>query len=201
MLFRSTWVKEKWGIQYTERGMADLLHSLGFSFKKPTLIPGNPPSRENQKEFALKIVEIIKNKAPEDKVYFMDACHAMLNPIAGYGWIRVGEKKEIKTNSGRERLNINGAYNFETKEAITLISDTVNAQSTVQMLDLIQEKQPEGNINIFADNARYYKCKLVFAYLALNPRIQIIHIPPYCPNLNLIERLWKFYKKKLLYQT
>jgi transposase len=70
----------------------------------------------------------------------------------------------------------------------------------MELCEKIAKKQLLGMIIIFADNARYYNCKEMKAYLKANPRITFVHLPPYCPNLNLVERLWKFYKKKVLYQ-
>jgi transposase len=65
----------------------------------------------------------------------------------------------------------------------------------------MQSHQPKGILNIIADNARYYRSKLVADYLKNNPRINLIFLPSYSPKLNLIERLWRFYKKKILYDT
>lgn len=194
------WVKSEWGVEYTESGMTGLLHAMGFSYKKPTVTPGKAPSQEVQRAFAARIVETIENKGPHDQAYFADGVHPRLNPIAGYGWIRTGERKEIPSHTGREHLNINGALNAETHEAIIHESEVINAQSTMELCEKIKKKQLLGLIIIFADNARYYKCKAMTQYLKDNPRIVFIPLPSYCPNLNLIERLWKFYKKKLLYQ-
>ena len=59
-----------------------------------------------------------------------------------------------------------------------------------------------GKIHIIADNARYYRSALVKAHLATEGcRIQIHFLPPYSPNLNLIERLWGFFKRKVIYGT
>lgn len=195
-----SWVKSQWDVEYTESGMTGLLHALGFAYKKPTVAPGGAPSEEVQRAFAAKIVETIENKGSDDQVYFADGVHPRLNPIAGYGWIRVGERKEIPSHTGREHLNINGVINAESKEAIVHESEVINAQSTIELCEKIKKKQLLGRIIVFADNARYYKCKAMAEYLADNPRIIFIHLPSYCPNLNLIERLWKFYKKKILYQ-
>jgi transposase len=194
------WVKSQWDIDYTESGMTGLLHALGFSYKKPTVTPGKAPTEELQRAFASKIVEIIAKKGPDDQAYFADGVHPRLNPIAGYGWIRKGERKEIPSHTGREHLNINGVINAVTHEAIVHDSEWINAQSTIELCEKIKEKQPLGKVIVFADNARYYKCKAMTEYLVDNPRIVFIHLPSYCPNLNLIERLWKFYKKKILYQ-
>lgn len=196
----SDWVVQKWGIRYSVSGMTGLLHSLEFSYKKPSITPGKAPEEAEQREFVRIIESIIENKDALDQLYFMDAVHPMLNPIAGYGWIRKGKEKEIPSNTGRERLGINGAYGVEEQVAIVHESKAVNAQSTIEVCEKLKEWQVFGLILIFADNARYYKCKVMEQYLAENPRIIFIHLPPYCPNLNLIERLWKFYKKKCLCQ-
>jgi transposase len=194
------WVVERWGVEYSDSGMASLLRSLGFSYKKPSIMPGKPPSEEKQREFVGIIESILANLDPLDQAYFMDAVHPMLNPVAGYGWIRKGKEKEIPSNTGRERLGINGAMPVGEAEAVIVESEIVNAQSTIELCDKIQLRQMFGMIIIFADNASYYNCKVMQAYLAANPRVVIVHLPPYCPNLNLIERLWKFYKKKVLCQ-
>jgi transposase len=194
------WVKSEWGVEYSDSGMTDLLHTLGFAYKKPTVTPGKAPSEEEQRAFAVKIVETIENKGPDDQVYFADGVHPRLNPIAGYGWIRVGGRKEIPSHTGREHLNINGVLNAGTNDAIIHESEVINAQSTIELCEKIKRKQLLGLVVIFADNAAYYKCKAMKEYLRNNPRIRLIPLPPYCPNLNLIERLWKFYKKKVLYQ-
>ena len=75
----------------------------------------------------------------------------------------------------------------------------INAQSTIALLSKLLQHQPKGNVIVIADNARYYRCTLVTEYIQANSRLRLIFLPPYSPNLNLIERLWKFYKKKVLY--
>ena len=129
----------------------------------------------------------------------MDGTHPLHNSQLGYGWIGKGKEKFIKANTGRERVNINGAYNVEEHKAIVREDESINAQSTVALMDQIKEQQGEGNIYLIADNARYYRSKLVSEYLQHNERIKIIFLPPYSPNLNLIERLWKWMKKKVTY--
>jgi transposase len=78
---------------------------------------------------------------------------------------------------------------------------SVNAQSTIQLFDKMQVHQPLGNLFVIADNAKYYRSNLVAEYLKNNERIHLLFLPPYSPNLNLIERLWKFYKKQILYDN
>jgi transposase len=89
--------------------------------------------------------------------------------------------------------------NLTTREVIIRTDDTINAQSTIELFKEIEMKSPEaGNIHVITDNARYYKNKLVTAYLR-SSKIKLLHLPPYSPNLNIIERLWLFFHRKILY--
>jgi len=182
------WVKLKFGKSYTVAGMTSLLHRLNFSYKKPKIVPGkaNP---EAQKQFIAEYSKIKQNKSVKDQIYFADGCHPLLNPLAGYGWIEKGTEKEIPSNTGRERINLNGAYNPETGEALIIESEQINAQSTIELLEKIKKKQPNGKIIFIPDNARYYRSRLLKGYLENNTRIVMKYLPPYSPNLNLIERL------------
>jgi transposase len=193
-------VLEEFGVEYTVSGMRALLHRMGFAYKKPKIIPGkaNP---EKQKSFLRKYNRIKASKETEDQIYFADGCHPALNPIAGYGWIKKGKEKQIPSNTGRQHLNLNGAYNPETMETVIVESPMINAQSTIELFEKIQRKQKEGKIFFISDNARYYRAVLIKEYLKKHRRIKIVALPPYSPNLNLIERLWLFYKKNILYNN
>jgi transposase len=191
-------VKKQWDIGYSVSGMTDLLHRLNFTYKKPRLVPGKADEKE-QKKFVRFYRKLREKKRKHDQIYFADGCHPTLNPVAGYGWIRKGTDKEIPSNTGRQHLNLNGAYNPQTRQVIIHESDQINAQSTIALLEKIAQQQPKGKIIILSDNAPYYKSRVLKEYLKGHPRIVRKYLPAYSPNLNLIERLWKFYKRKILY--
>ena len=171
---------------------------MGYVYKKPKLVPGKA-NAEKQGEFIKRYHELKATKASEDTIYFMDAVHPHHNPIAGYGWIKRGQDREIRSNTGRRRLNINGVIDCVKQHAIVRYDDTINAQSTIALFQQIEAQHPDaGKIHIICDNARYYRSRLVTEYLE-NSKIQLEFLPPYAPNLNLIERYWKFFKKKVLY--
>lgn len=193
------YVKKRFKVKYTSNGMVQLLRRLEFRYKKPKKVPGKADAKK-QHEFIDETYTEIKNSLGEnDKVYFIDGVHPSHNPVASYGWIRKGVTKELKTNTGRKRININGALSLEKFDLVYREDETINGESTIQLLKQIEEKNPlSDQIYAIYDNARYYRSKQVSEYLE-NSKIKLIFLPPYSPNLNLIERLWKFLNKHLSY--
>jgi len=191
-------IKRNYKIVYSLSGVTHLLHRIGFSYKKPSPTPGKQNPIE-QADFIALYKELKTSKSPEDQIYFVDATHPQHNSVPAYGWIKKGQEKQLKSNSGRQRVNINGAFNIETFGSIVAFSETVNAQSTIALFKKILAKNPlSKTIYIVLDNARYYHSKLLKKFIS-NTKIKLLHVPSYSPNLNLIERYWKFFKKKVLY--
>lgn len=192
--------KKEFKVLYSQSGMRDFLHRLGYEYKKPKLVPGHPDP-EAQEIFAEYYEAFMLKKPDNVEVLFMDAVHPQHNTMAAYGWIKRGEQREVPTSSGRERLNLHGAMNAETYEVTVIESATVDDESTLQLLKMLEQKYAlAAFIYIILDNARYHYSRKVKAYLK-NSRIKLVFLPSYSPNLNLIERLWKFFKKKVLYNT
>lgn len=89
-----------------------------------------------------------------------DATHPQRNSVPSYGWIKKGQKKELKANCGRQRLNINGAINIETLEPTVRFYDTINAQSAMDLFAKIEAKHPMAKvICVIVDNARWYRSR------------------------------------------
>ena len=192
------YVLKRFKIDYTVKGMTDLLHSLGFRYKKPKHVPGKA-NIDNQVEFIAAYEKLKKNKKHEDRIYFMDGVHPLHNSQPAYGWIRTGTDMVLQSNTGRERLNLNGAYNIEDHTAVVQEAESINAQLTVSLLKEMMKNQPLGLLYVILDNARYYRSEMVRNFVKKNNRIKLVFLPPYSPNLNIIERLWKFFKKKITY--
>ena len=107
----------------------------------------------------------------------------------------------IRAPAGRQRFNVLGALNAVTHELIMVTNDTyINAKSVCELLQGIAALSLTIPITLILDNARYQKCHLVMD-LAKFLDIELLFLPTYSPNLNLIERLWKFVKKNCLYST
>lgn len=188
-------MQEQFGIEYQVSGIHALLHRLGFSYKQTTHFPSkmNPEEQQGWQtifENALKDIDGV--------VLYMDGVHPQHNSGSGKAWIKTGQEKFIPSNTGRKRLNINGAYNVETQEIITHFCDTINAQTTIELFTKIEAQYPLcESIYLVCDNAPYYRNEMIETHLK-DSRIKLVFLPTYSPNLNLIERLWKFMKKKVI---
>ena len=190
-------IDKQYKVRYSTSGVTDLLHRLGFSYKKPKHLPVKQDPAKQQ-VFIEEYEQIKADKGENDPIYFADATHPQHNSVPSYGWIKKGKEKELKANCGRQRLNINGAINIETLEPVTGFYDTINAQAAIHLFSKIEAKHPDANvIYVIVDNARYYRSSLLRQSVK-ETKIKLIFLPPYSPNLNLIERYWKFFKKKVL---
>lgn len=193
------YIEERFTVSYTPQGAVPLLHRLGFSYKKTKQVPGKADPAQ-QRAF-LKIYRRLRKKANNSNVvlYFLDGSHPQHNSMPAYGWIKKGEEKELKSNTGRRRVNLNGALNIEDHTVVVRDEDTIDAGATIRLLKDIEAKHPKAaTVYCIADNARYYRARAVTHYLARS-KIELVFLPPYAPNLNLIERLWKFFHKKTMY--
>lgn len=145
--------------------MTNLLHRLGFTYRKPKHVPGKA-NQKAQQAFIEQYNELKANKSKHDRIYFLDAVHSLHNSQPAYGWMKKGFDYTIKSNTGRQRVNINGAYNIEDHKVVIEESERVNAQSTVELFEKMLK-----------------------------------FLLPYSPNLNIIERLWKLFKRKTTYNS
>lgn len=132
---------------------------------------------------------------------FSDPMHQIHNSSSGYAWQIKGNKNtyNVLTNSGRRRLNILGAINPITLIPTVLLTEAnCDSEMTEVFFEEIRNEYPDTEIiHIFLDNASYHR-----AYAARDKAeelgMKLHYLPPYSPNLNLIERLWKFFKKKVI---
>ena len=114
----------------------------------------------------------------------------------GYLWSAV--RLFIPAMSGRQRYSVPGSIDAITHDLLTVCNETyINALSVCELLNKIKEKYRDNAITVVMDNAKYQKCKLV-RELAVSLNIELLFLPSYSPNLNIIERLWKWTRKDCL---
>jgi transposase len=136
-------------------------------------------------------------RAGQGHVFFVDAAHFVMGAFLCCVWCMA--RLFIRGGSGRKRYSVLGAWNAVTQELISITTDaTVSAETMCALLRKIAALGLRGPITLVLDNARYQHCVLV-KELAKSLNIHLEFLPSYSPNLNLIERLWKFTKKQVLY--
>ena len=185
------YMSSEFNIGYSHSGCIKLLARLGFEYRKPKALP-RVSDVEKQAAFIAFYENLLNNLPADEAVYFSDAVHPEYQSKPSYGWARKGSNPAIQTTSGRGRVNIHGALNLETFDAPFVEPTTVDGVSSVQLLAKIEARNPDKRIiHVIWDNAPYHKGPDVKASLSRkNCRIHLIQLPPYCPHLNPIERLW-----------
>jgi transposase len=189
------WIEQQWQVTYAVSGVQKLLKRLGFTYKKNRLVPSQADPALQQ-QFVQWYAGLCARLGPNDRIYFGDAAHFKHNAEAGYAWSPSGEPFLIPSNSGRQRYNVLGAYAPRQHECVVLLTaDNITQATLVEFLALLRKHhQNPGKLYLLLDNARYNYTQAVTEAARLH-HISLDYLPPYSPNLNPIERLWKFVRK------
>ena len=184
-------ILKEFGLNYSHSGCLKLLARLGFVYRKPKGLPRVAPA-EQQAAFIDMYERLLNGLDDDEAVYFADAVHPEYQTKPAFGWVKVGSNPAVTTTAGRGRVNIHGALNLETFDAPFIEPTTVDGVSAAQLLAKIEARNPNKRIiHVIWDNAAYHKGPDVREFLARpDCRIHLIQLPPYCPHLNPIERLW-----------
>lgn len=191
-------IKEKTGVERSRFQVSRFLKQIGMSRLKVGQIPDKADLDQQEAFLKKKLTPLIEQaQAGRQHLLFMDAAHFVLQPFLGYLWCFV--RVFIQASSGRQRFNVLAVLDACTHQLITVTNDAyINANSVCTLLRKIRDAYTdELPITIILDNARYQHCRLVIAY-AKTLDIELLFLPPYSPNLNLIERMWRFVRKTTL---
>jgi transposase len=195
------WVEATFGVAYSTSGLKGLLRRAGASYHKVSGFFWKADVQE-QRRWVRKHRRHKREAGPETRRYFVDACH----PVWGVGllyscWLLVGQRFHVGVGNGRKRLNILGAYCPDDHDYVDLrlTKENITGEQFVKLLEGLLAKHPETErFLLYLDNARYYSKPVVKEWLARHRQFRLVPLPAYSPNLNLIERLWKFLRKKAL---
>jgi len=191
-------ISEMTGINRSEQQVRAFMKRHGLKFIKCGHVPAKADNEAQQQWVETELKPVIQAAQQEQvHLFFCDAAHFVLQPFLCSLWCAF--RVFIKASAGRNRINVLGAVNAITKEVITLSNTTyITSDTLIQFLKMLKEKYSDKPIAIVLDNARYQHC-FVVKTIAKSFGIHLLFLPPYSPNLNIIERLWKFTKKKILY--
>jgi len=130
-------------------------------------------------------------------VFFVDAAHFVFGTYLCCLWTIA--RRFVRAAADRQRFNVLGAWNAVTRQLLTVTNTTVvNTETMCELLRVIAAENLVGPVTVVLDNARYQRNKIV-QWLAAELSIALLYLPSYSPNLNLIERLWGFAKRRSVY--
>lgn len=184
------YVQSTYGTPYTISGMRCWLQKNKFSYKKPA---GVPLKADPEKQAAfIESYNTLLITTPEDEpILFGDGVHPTMATKVTYGWIRCGSRKPIATVASRTRLNLMGALNLETMGVTINSYETLDSVAMEQYFDELKLSYPKApKIHLIVDRGPY-NTSSVTKEAARKRGIILHYLPPYSPNLNPIERLWK----------
>lgn len=186
------------GIRRSETQVRAFLQRLGMRCRKVGMIPAQADPHQQaayvKETLAPRLAEA---QAGQRAVFFVDAAHFVFAPFLGFLWCFA--RLFIQAVAGRQRFNVLGALNAVTHELITVTNTTyITATTVCELLSKLAALNLGVPITVVLDNARYQRCAVVQT-MAERLHIELCYLPAYSPNLNLIERLWKFVKKQCLY--
>jgi transposase len=186
------------GISRSPSQVGAFMKRHGLRYIKTGHIPAKADAAKQRQWVKTTLAPAIKEaQQGQCHLLFVDAAHFILQPFICALWCVA--RLFIKAASGRNRINVLGAVNAITKEVITFSNTTsISAETIIVFLKQLKEHYGDLPLKIVLDNARYQHCKLV-EEAAKKLNITLLFLPSYSPNLNIIERLWKFTKKKILY--
>jgi transposase len=191
-------IEDLTGIRRSPTQVREFLKSLGMKRLKAGQMPSKADPQK-QKAFLEDKLNPRLEEAKQGKrhVFFVDAAHFVMQPFLGFLWCFV--RQFIQAPSGRKRFNVLGALHATTLQVLTFTNDTyINSYSVARLMCQIAVEFSDLPITLVMDNASYQRSYFV-RDLATALGIELLFLPPYSPNLNLIERLWKFVKKQCLY--
>lgn len=191
-------IEQLTGLRRSPTQVGQFLKKLGLKRRKVGQIPAKADP-DKQEAFLVNHLEPRLEEAKQNKrhLFFVDAAHFVLQPFLGFLWCFT--RLFIKAPAGRQRFNVLGALHATSLQLVTVTnSDYINSHSVADLLRQLARRFTDLPITLVLDNARYQRCHFV-QDLARQLGIELLFLPSYSPNLNLIERLWKFVKKQCLY--
>lgn len=184
------YVEATFSTSYTVSGMTKWLKQQDFRYKQPKRVPAKADPVK-QEEFIGSYLALLEDTPAAEPIVFMDSAHPTMATKVVCGWIKKGVDKPIAQTASRTRVNVMGAIELNTMNVVSCCPDQVNGATTVSFLEQLKEAYPDApKIHIILDQSGYHRCQLV-KDAAVEKSIELHYLPPYSPNLNPIERLWK----------
>jgi len=192
------YVEKVFDKRYTVSGMTKWLQLNDFRYKKPHGVPAKA-DKKRQEEFISYYHELKEKTQDKESIYFADSVHPQHQTHLAYGWIYKGVRKEVAMTGRQKRLNLIGGICLDGHKIAYTSAEKVDGDSIKLFLRRLRKNHHDKEkIHVVWDNAGYHRSKDVQDY-AKELLIELHYLPPYSPNLNPIERLWKIMHEQVTY--
>ena len=190
-------IEARTNVRLSESQARRWMKAQGMKLRKTCPIPGKADPQLQLDFYTSELLPRLEQaRDSKRKVFFVDAAHFVMGAFLGMVWCFT--RVFTRTSPGRQRYNVLGAIDSHNQELISIrTTQNINSHTIVELLEKIHAKYPDHEITLVMDNARYQRCNFVKEH-AQDFGIELLFLPPYSPNLNLIERLWKLTKKRCL---
>jgi transposase len=142
-----------------------------------------------------------KNATDAEIIVFQDEAHIRDYQAIGATWYLQGHQKRVLTTGRHAAAILFGAVAPATGQVVIAEADQATAQTFQAFLDTVLATFPDKTIHLVLDNAKIHHAKILAPYLAAHPQLDLRFLPPYSPNLNNVERLWKWLREKVILNT
>jgi len=192
------YVEKRFNKKFSVSGMTKWLKANNFRYKKPHGTPAKA-DKQRQEEFIAFYESLKSSKKADEIILFADSSHPQHQTRLAYGWIESGVRKAEKMTACQKRVNLIGAINLDNHQIEYCKADWINADSIKIFLEQVMAANPDAKkIHLIWDNAGYHKSKEIRDFVE-KTKITLHYLPPYSPNLNPIERLWKIMHEQVTY--
>lgn len=191
-------IEELTGIKLSAGRALAFMKRIGMKCLKMGHIPAKADSAKQRAFYEDQLKPLLERaKLGKCHLFYIDAAHFTLSPFVCMVWCFA--RVFLKAAAGRNRINVLGAISATTHHLERVINTTyITGTEVVELLTILSQKYGALPIYIVLDNARYQHCDFVKEQ-ALKLKIHLVFLPSYSPNLNIIERLWKYLREKILH--
>ncbi|MFK4473572.1 transposase [Paenibacillus sp. RC73] len=196
----AAWIQREFGQEYSVRGVRKVLGRLGFSFTKATYTLAKADPQE-QTVFRDVTFPQLKRKLEDgdiDHLLFEDESTIRAYQALQYNGFPKGKQQQIQTHGKHEGTKLFGAIHYETGQVHHYEVEQANVAAWIRFLTMLLEAYPTGKIVLILDNSRIHHARALQPFLQKHRRLELVFLPPYSPDLNLMEGVWKWLKSDVI---
>jgi transposase len=196
---RPTWTQEllcvvmaeQTGLRMSQPTMSRCLKAIGARLGRPRPVVGCPWPKARKNQRARRIRRLIESLPTDEVVLYVDEVDIHLNPKIGADWMLAGQQKVVVTPGRNEKRFLAGALDARSGRLRWVVAPHKRSGLFIELLHKLDRAYSTARvIHVIVDNYSIHSSRQTELALAKLPRLRLHFLPPYCPELNPIERVW-----------